>query len=181
MNGDYSHCHLSEPAISVSQFTPKPPAVILPSVAPSRFLFRGRVYFLAGGAIIDSFPPIKVVEHDPVVVIELLCEQLLDGALLDRIERDILEAIKEKKPPLLVICFSQVRHLSSMALRTLLNLRQEIIARQGQIRLAAIRTEIREVFSTTRLDTLFQIHSDTQEALNKIQNWLRLVKPSVKS
>jgi|GEM_PF-2306550 len=168
-------------SISDLQFTPKPPAVILPMVTRSPFLFRDRVYFLAGGAIIDSFPPIKVVEHDPVVVIELLCEQLLDGALLDRIERDILEAIKEKKPPLVVICFSQVQHLSSMALRTLLNLRQEIIARQGQIRLASIRPEIREVFSTTRLDTLFRIHSDTQEALNKIQNWLRLVKPSVKS
>ncbi len=136
---------------------------------------------MARGAIIDSFSPIKVVKHGPVVVVELLCEQLLDGALLDRIERDILAAIKDSNPPLVVLCFSQVRHLSSMALRTLLNLRQEITPRQGQIRLASIRPEIREVFSTTRLDSLFQIHNDTQEAVTKIQNWLRLVKPNANS
>ena len=132
---------------------------------------------MAGGAIIDRLSPIKIVEHDPVIVVQLRSEQLLDAAVLDRIEGDIRMAIKEKKPPLVVIDFAMVQHLSSMALRTLLNLRQEIIAHQGQIRLASIRPEIREVFSTTRLDTLFQIHSDTQEALNKIQSWLRLVKP----
>lgn len=124
----------------------------------------------------DSFPTIKVTDHHPVVIVELLCSQLLDGALLDRIERDTLDAIKQANPPLLVIGFSQVQHLSSMALRTLLNLRQHVTERQGQIRLAGIRPEIREVFSTTRLDTLFQIHDDNDQAVAKIQNWLRLVK-----
>ena len=124
----------------------------------------------------DSFPTIKVTDHNPVVIVELLCSQLLDGALLDRIEHDTLEAIKEANPPLLVIGFSQVQHLSCMALRTLLYMRQHVTARQGQIRLAGIRPEIREVFSTTRLDTLFQIHDDTDQAVVKIQNWLRLVK-----
>ena len=64
----------------------------------------------------DSFPTIKVTDHHPVVVVELLCSQLLDGALLDRIEHDTLEAIKQANPPMLVIGFSQVQHLSSMAL-----------------------------------------------------------------
>ena len=66
---------------------------------------------MAGGAIIDRLSPIKIVEHDPVIVLELRSEQLLDAAVLDRIEGDIRMAIKEKKPPLVVIDFAMVQHL----------------------------------------------------------------------
>jgi anti-anti-sigma factor len=119
---------------------------------------------------------VAIVYRDPIVIAELLCTQLLDETVMDRIAGDITDAMRNRQPPLLIISFARVQHLSSMALRTLLNLRRELMEKQGQIRLAAIRPEIREVFATTRLDTLFQIHSDTEEAVAKMQVWLRLVK-----
>ncbi len=121
---------------------------------------------------------IQVVRHEPIVVVELLCTHLLDEMVIHRVQDDLMAVIRGETPPLLVLSFASVRYLSSMTLRMLLNLRQEVLQAKGQMRLAAIGPEIREVFSTTRLDSLFQIHASTEEAVLKMQHWLRLIKGS---
>ena len=119
---------------------------------------------------------IQITRYDPIVAVELLCTHLLDEIVIHQIQNDITQVVHAETPPLLVLSFAQVQYLSSMTLRMLLNLRQEITQAKGQMRLAAIRPEIRDVFTTTRLDSLFQIHPQVEDAVVKMQNWLRLMK-----
>jgi anti-sigma B factor antagonist len=59
----------------------------------------------------------------------------------------------------LLLDFSNVKFLSSAALAALVDLRHKVKALEGRIGLCHINSIIEEVFRTTRLDELFEIHS----------------------
>jgi len=74
-----------------------------------------------------------------------------------------------KKPrPQMVISFSNVDHLSSSALGTLITINNKIRSRDGALRLANIDPQIYEVFVITKLNKLFSIHDTTELAVASI-------------
>jgi len=60
---------------------------------------------------------------------------------------------------------SHVTFLSSSGLRALLLVRKELLAQNGELRLCALKPQVREVFTLTGFTQVFAIHSTREEAL----------------
>ncbi len=78
---------------------------------------------------------------------------------------EISQIIEQQDDPRVLISFSNVRHLSSAALGTLITINNKIKNKGGKLRLSDIDPQIYEVFVITRLNQLFQIHETADEAM----------------
>ena len=59
---------------------------------------------------------------------------------------------------------SRLRVMTSMFLGMLVSLQRNVVAAQGTLRIFGVSSGHREVFRTTKLDTVFNIHGDEQSA-----------------
>ena len=101
----------------------------------------------------------------PVTQVEFVDRNILDEANIQLIGEEIGGLIEAEPKPKLLISFSNVDHLSSAALGTLITINNKIKSRGGQLRLADIDPQIYEVFVITRLNRLFEIHETGEGAL----------------
>jgi anti-sigma B factor antagonist len=111
------------------------------------------------------------VHFDPgeVTRIELLDRNILEETSIQQIGDEIGQVIDRQEVPRILISFENVEHLSSAALGTLITLNKKVETKGGQLRLSNIDAQIREVFSITKLDKLFEIHEDNEQALASFQ------------
>ncbi|MCL4196371.1 MAG: STAS domain-containing protein [Phycisphaerales bacterium] len=108
---------------------------------------------------------LRVRKQDQITVVEFVDRNILDEANIAQIGEEIGALVNDDPSPKLLISFANVDHLSSAALGALITINSRIKAKDGQLRLADINSQIIEVFRITRLDRLFQIHPGTREAL----------------
>ena len=108
---------------------------------------------------------LRVSESDGITRVEFVDRNILDEANIQQIGAEITRIVESKPSPKVLISFTNVDHLSSAALGTLITINNRVRSRDGQLRLANIDPQIHEVFKITKLDKLFQIHEDTQKAL----------------
>lgn len=108
---------------------------------------------------------LRVRRKDHVTQIEFVDRNILDEANIQLIGDEISSLIDQDASPRLLISFANVDHLSSAALGTLITINNKIKGKGGQLRLANIDPQIYEVFVITRLNKLFQIHENTDEAM----------------
>jgi len=104
-------------------------------------------------------------EENGVTRIEFIDRNILDEGNIQAIGEELGRIIDADAEPRLLISFANVDHLSSAALGTLITVNTKIRNRGGELRLADIDPQIREVFAITKLNRLFQIHDTSQEAL----------------
>jgi anti-sigma B factor antagonist len=110
-------------------------------------------------------PPVSVVEHKDVRIVEFTHNKFLDEANIAEIGQTLTSMIDEVEYPKLLLDFANVDHLSSAALGMLINANKRIKERNGQLRLANIKPQIHEVFVITKLDKLFRILPNREKAL----------------
>jgi len=103
-------------------------------------------------------------DADDIVRVELLDRNILEEAGIQQIGDEIGQVIDRQPVPKIIISFENVEHLSSAALGTLITLNNKVQQKGGELRLANIDPQIKEVFSITKLDKLFQIHDDNEQA-----------------
>ena len=108
---------------------------------------------------------LRVSEQDGITQVEFVDRNILDEANIQQIGEEISRLIDEQPQPRLLISFSNVDHLSSAALGTLITINNKVRAKDGQLRLANIDPQIVEIFAITKLDRLFQIHEGTDQAM----------------
>jgi len=108
---------------------------------------------------------LRIVDVNGVTRVEFLDRNILDEANIQQIGEEIGDVIDAKTQPKLLISFSNVDHLSSAALGTLITINNKVRAKDGQLRLAEIDPQIYEIFVITKLNKLFQIHEDSQAAM----------------
>jgi anti-sigma B factor antagonist len=104
-------------------------------------------------------------EQKGVKQVEFIDRNILDEGNIQQIGDEIVSLIESEETPKVLISFSNVDHLSSAALGTLITINSKIKAKNGQLRLANIDPQIYEVFVITKLNRLFEIHDTTEEAL----------------
>jgi anti-sigma B factor antagonist len=114
-------------------------------------------------------PPVAVSDVKDVRVVEFTHNKILDEANIKEIGDAILSLVEEREHPKILIDFANVDHLSSAALGMLININSKVKARNGNLRLANIKSSIREVFVITKLDKLFRILGSREEALATFQ------------
>lgn len=107
---------------------------------------------------------LRVQRQDGVVMVEFIDRNILDEANIQMIGQELFAIVDAEQDPKLLLSFSNVDHLSSSALGTLITINTKIKNKEGQLRLANIDRQIYEVFVITRLNQLFQISDTTDEA-----------------
>ena len=112
---------------------------------------------------------IRIKETDGVTEIEFIDRNILDEANIQAIHDEIAAIIEAGPKPRLLISFSNVDHLSSAALGTLISINNRVKAHEGQLRLANIDPQIMEVFMITRLNRIFSIHEGVADAMGSFE------------
>ncbi|MEC9372272.1 MAG: STAS domain-containing protein [Planctomycetota bacterium] len=101
--------------------------------------------------------------------VEFIDRNILDEGNIQQIGEEIVSLIEASPQPKILISFSNVDHLSSAALGTLITINSKIKSKGGQLRLANIDPQIYEVFVITKLNRLFQIHDTSEDALKSFE------------
>ena len=113
----------------------------------------------------ETTPPVALSQHKDVHVVEFTNSKIIDEMNIAEIGHTLTSVIDEVSNPKLLLDFATVDHLSSAALGMLINANSRIKAKNGQLRLANIKPQIFEVFVITKLNKLFYIHANRQDAL----------------
>lgn len=116
-------------------------------------------------AMAASNSRLRVKRVENVTQVEFIDRNILDEANIQMIGEEISTLVEAEAAPRLLISFSNVDHLSSAALGTLITIINKVRAKQGQLRLANIDPQIHEVFVITRLNKLFSIHETIDAAM----------------
>ena len=113
----------------------------------------------------EHIPPISVVAHKSIQIVEFTNNKILDEGNIEDIRKTLDALIDEATPPKLLLDFVSVDHLSSAALGMLINTNNRVKSKNGQLRLCNIKPQIMEVFVITKLNKLFKILPSRDEAL----------------
>jgi anti-sigma B factor antagonist len=113
----------------------------------------------------ETIPPLSVTQQKDVRVVEFTNNRILDEANIAEIGNGLAALIEERNNPKLLLDFNTVDHLSSAALGMLINADKKIKQKNGQLRLANIKPQIFEVFVITKLNKLFKILPNRDDAL----------------
>jgi anti-sigma B factor antagonist len=108
---------------------------------------------------------LRVKHVGDVIQVEFLDRNILDEANIQQIGEEIQTLIESRSKPKLLISFSNVDHLSSAALGTLITINNRVRNAGGQLRLSDIDPQIYEVFVITKLNKLFEIHETAADAI----------------
>jgi len=114
----------------------------------------------------DTSAPVSVNTEKDIRIVEFTNNKILDEANIAEIGQTLASLIDERVNPKLLLDFSNVDHLSSAALGMLINANNKIRQKNGQLRLAAIKPQIYEVFVITKLNKLFKILPNRAEAMS---------------
>lgn len=107
---------------------------------------------------------LKIKRDGSIIEVGFRDRNILDEANIQQIGEEIRAVIDSEPKPKLLVNFSDVDHLSSAALGTLITVNNRIRAVQGQLRLCHIDQQIYQVFVITKLNKLFEIHDTAEKA-----------------
>jgi len=100
-------------------------------------------------------------QHDSVW--ELRLSGRLDASTAPRLRQEVLSLVEAGRRQL-VIDLAGIDFIDSTGLGGLVTALRAMAKEGGQLKLSAIRHEVRRVFELTRLDKLFEIFPDTPTA-----------------
>jgi anti-sigma B factor antagonist len=108
---------------------------------------------------------LKIRRSGAVSVVEFADRKILEELSIQEIG-DELYRLAEQEPNIrLLLDFRNVDHLSSAALGMLITLNKRVKEHSGALKLADIHQQIFEVFKITRLNRVFDIYENADQAL----------------
>lgn len=113
-------------------------------------------------------PKIKVEYAQSAVIAILTDEKILDEADIRGLEESFMPLIESSGNINLVLDFSNVKFMTSAVLGLLIRISRKIYESQGQMKLCGINPKIKEIFKITRLDRVFDIHTDRYDAIRSL-------------
>lgn len=105
-----------------------------------------------------------VEEAQGVTMVQIVPKSLIDDAEIRGIDED-LAALIEAGHDRMILCFTNVEHLSSQAISSVIRAHRRCQNRGGQLKVCAPRSQVAEVFTITNLHRLLEVHSDEASAL----------------
>jgi len=116
--------------------------------------------------IMDKVNPNLSLEYrGEVVVATLTDEKILDENQLQGLEGSFLPLIEQTPGIQLIIDFSNVKFLTSSVLGLLIRISKKVYETDGALRLCSIGPKILDVFRITRLDKIFEIMPNADDAM----------------
>ena len=114
---------------------------------------------------IDSISNVSVVKLKDEKVMAPQRIETLGVELLSLVEKETADDEQSADAINVIINFENVRFFSSGAINKLIVLEKRVRARGGQIRLSNMQPEVRDLFSYTNLDSMFDIRNGQAEAI----------------
>ena len=108
---------------------------------------------------------IDVEEVGDVTIATFVDKKILDENNIQQIGSQLFALVEEDGHKRIVLDFTNVEYLSSAALGKLITMDRKVKANSGKLRLCSIRADIYEVFAITKLNKLFDIKDDQEDAL----------------
>lgn len=108
---------------------------------------------------------LRVGTQADVTVVSFPEHSMLDLPTVDAVADDLLALAEPGRETRLVIDFTNVNFLSSIALSMLLKLRRRADVYGGEVVLAHVRSEVMRLFRITRLDKLFLTFDSVDDAV----------------
>ncbi|MBN2376089.1 MAG: STAS domain-containing protein [Sedimentisphaerales bacterium] len=109
---------------------------------------------------------IEVRHEGKAKIVELLDEEILDEITISEIAESLFSVLEEGSANQMVLSFARVKHLSSMALGTLIRLNKRAEEHGGKLKLCEIRKNLYEIFEITKLNKLFDIYESRDLAIS---------------
>jgi anti-sigma B factor antagonist len=113
----------------------------------------------------ESNPNLSVEYINGVAVAVPTDSKILDEEQIQSLEKTLMPLIEQNAGMRLLIDFSNVQFLTSSVLGLLIRFNRRILQSEGRLRLCAIDPKILEIFKITRLDKVFEIYKDREQAL----------------
>lgn len=108
---------------------------------------------------------LAMTEVGDVAVVRFLDRKILDQANIEELGKELSSLVTQEGRRKLLLNFEDVDFLSSAALGKLIVLDKRVKEHSGTLKLSNIRPEIKEVFVITRLNRVFDIYDDEEDAL----------------
>jgi anti-sigma B factor antagonist len=108
---------------------------------------------------------LEVEDIGDVTVVNFTDRKILDEQNIQIIGEQLFSLVDELGRRKLLLNFGNVEYMSSAALGKLITLNKKVQSAGGRLILCNIDPQIREVFEITKLDKLFDIRNEEQEAL----------------
>lgn len=100
-----------------------------------------------------------------VTLVRFVDRKIIDAASIQEMGDELFSLVDREGHTRLLLSFASVEFLSSAALNKLIMLERKVKTKQGKLRLCGLKPEIMEVFVITRLNKMFDIKGDENEAL----------------
>lgn len=110
-------------------------------------------------------PNLSIDFRGQVVIATLTDEKILDEEQLQSLEGSFLPLIKQTPGIQLIISFENVKFLTSSVLGLLIRISKNVYEQDGSLRLCSIDPKIQDVFRITRLDKIFDIQPNVDDAM----------------
>jgi len=106
-----------------------------------------------------------IEEHGPAAVVTFSDLRILDTPAIREIREEFRTLVEDLGVRQIVVDFDGVEALSSSAVGVLVELRERLRTRGGEVKLTGLSRDIAHLVALTRLDVLFDIHPNRQQAL----------------
>lgn len=110
-------------------------------------------------------PCLRVYNTGNVVLVEFLQPHLTGDECISMVRQRFTLMLQALPRARVVLNLKGVEYLSSAMLSELLDLRSELLANGGQLRLAGVERAVHDIFCTTNLDHRFVFHDDARSAI----------------
>jgi len=117
----------------------------------------------------QGYQRLDVSEVGEVTVVRFRDRRITEDCDLDKLGEELFRLVEGEHRKKLVVSLASVDLLTSAALGMLITLRKKTNARGGGLKLSDLGPEIANVFSVTRLDSLFDIEEDVAHAVAGFQ------------
>ena len=113
----------------------------------------------------STYRRITVAEDGGVSIVRFVDKKIVDSATIEQLGEELSALVTTEKRNMLLLNFDGVEFMSSAALNKLISLNSKIKAAAGRLKLCCLRAEIKEVFTITRLDRVFDLRKTEADAL----------------
>ena len=108
---------------------------------------------------------LEVEQMGEVAVVSLTNRKLLTEESIQAVGEELFRLVEQSDRKKLLLNFSHIEHMSSAVLGLLIRLNKRVVMAGGKLVLCGIDPQLREVFEITKLDKVFPMYRDEQEAV----------------
>ncbi len=112
---------------------------------------------------------LEVHDDGEIAVVSFIDREIFDEYIIQKIGEDLFSLVDELGKKKVLLNFSDVEYMSSLALGKFLTLQHKLKNTGGKLGMCCIEDEVYETFELTKMNRLFDIQKEEQTALEALR------------